>query len=155
MIGLVLKWIGRECMIERYLVHCFKVPRKRNVCVRHRHRACPTWWFNHSSVSLTGKNHPIHSVTTRWHLGFLQKQRYMILLMDKILHQLIGRLSHYVQGFIPGGAGFRPSTVWMSSLFIVIVLRHPTKVAHVLLSPAFVLWLIEAWNKLQRSKGSE
>ena len=35
-----------------------------------------------------------------------------ILLMEKILHQLIGSSSHYLQGFfIPGGAGFLPSTV--------------------------------------------
>ena len=32
--------------------------------------------------------------------------------MAEILHQLIGRLSHYLQGlYIPGGAGFQPSTV--------------------------------------------
>ena len=36
----------------------------------------------------------------------------MILLMEEILHQLIGSLSDYLQGFIhPGGAGFLPSTV--------------------------------------------
>ena len=37
----------------------------------------------------------------------------MELLMVEILHQLIGSLSHYLQGFlyIPGGAGFQPSTV--------------------------------------------
>ena len=35
-----------------------------------------------------------------------------ILLMERILHQLIGSLSHYLQGLdIPGGAGFLPSTV--------------------------------------------
>ena len=40
-----------------------------------------------------------------------------ILLMEEILHQLIGSLSHYLQGFIhPGGAGFLPSTVPLSSL---------------------------------------
>ena len=43
----------------------------------------------------------------------------LVLLMAEILHQLIGSLSHYLQGFstIPGGAGFQPSTVglrfWM------------------------------------------
>ena len=32
--------------------------------------------------------------------------------MAEILHQLIGSLSHYLQGlYIPGGAGFLPSTV--------------------------------------------
>ena len=43
------------------------------------------------------------------------KARYVfyILLMEEILHQLIGSLSHYLQDFIyiPGGAGFLPSTV--------------------------------------------
>ena len=32
--------------------------------------------------------------------------------MEEILHQLIGSLSHYLGGlYIPGGAGFLPSTV--------------------------------------------
>ena len=36
----------------------------------------------------------------------------LILLMAEILHQLIGSLSHDLQGlYIPGGAGFLPSTV--------------------------------------------
>ena len=36
----------------------------------------------------------------------------VILLMEEILHQLIHSLSHYLQGlYIPGGAGFLPSTV--------------------------------------------
>ena len=36
----------------------------------------------------------------------------VVLLMAEILHQLIGSLSHYLQGlYIPGGAGFLPSTV--------------------------------------------
>ena len=35
-----------------------------------------------------------------------------LLLMEEILHQLIRSLSHYLQGlYIPGGAGFLPSTV--------------------------------------------
>ena len=33
-----------------------------------------------------------------------------MLLMEEILHQLIGSLSHYLQGF-NGGAGFLPSTL--------------------------------------------
>ena len=42
--------------------------------------------------------------------------RRFLLLMEEILHQLIGSLSHYLQGFIkvlyiPGDAGFLPSTV--------------------------------------------
>ena len=41
----------------------------------------------------------------------------MILLMEEILHQLIGSLSDYFQCFIyiyiPGSAGFLPSTVWV------------------------------------------
>ena len=37
----------------------------------------------------------------------------MILLMEEILHQLICSFSHYLQGlYIPGGAGFIPSTVF-------------------------------------------
>ena len=40
----------------------------------------------------------------------------VLLLMAEILHQLIGSLSHYLQGlYIPGGAGFLPSTVLNSS----------------------------------------
>ena len=35
----------------------------------------------------------------------------IILLMEEFLHQLIGSLSHYFRVFyIPGGAGFQPST---------------------------------------------
>ncbi len=38
--------------------------------------------------------------------------KFLLLLMAEILHQLIGSFSHYLQGFyIPGGAGFQPSTV--------------------------------------------
>ena len=40
---------------------------------------------------------------------------YVLLLMEEILHQLIGSLSHDLQGFITGGAGFPPSTVVTSS----------------------------------------
>ena len=38
---------------------------------------------------------------------------HVLLLMEEILHQLLGILSHDLQGFfyIPGGAGFLPSTV--------------------------------------------
>ena len=36
-----------------------------------------------------------------------------ILLMEEILHQLIGSLSQYLHGlYIPGGGGFLPSTVF-------------------------------------------
>ena len=36
-----------------------------------------------------------------------------MLLMDEILQQFLGSLSHYLKGFlyIPGGAGFLPTTV--------------------------------------------
>ena len=35
----------------------------------------------------------------------------LILLMEEILHQLMGSLAHYLQGlYIPGGAGFLPSS---------------------------------------------
>ena len=47
---------------------------------------------------------------------------YMILLMAEILHQLIGSLSHYLQGlYIPGGAGFLPSTVDMIHQVYVLI----------------------------------
>ena len=39
------------------------------------------------------------------------KISFVLLLMAEILHQLIGSLSHYFSGFIPGGAGFQPSTM--------------------------------------------
>ena len=47
-------------------------------------------------------------------------------LMEEILHQLTGRLSHYFQGFIhPSGAGFLPSTARESlTLFTVAVLLN-------------------------------
>ena len=43
----------------------------------------------------------------------------VILLMEEILHQLIDSLSHHLKGFIqyiPGGAGFLPSTVCLKWL---------------------------------------
>ena len=44
----------------------------------------------------------------------------VILLMEEILHQLIGRLSHVIPlftriFFVPGGAGFLPSTVFLEN----------------------------------------
>ena len=40
--------------------------------------------------------------------------------MEEILHQLIGSFSHYLQVlYIPGGAGFFPSTVGLSQCGIV------------------------------------
>jgi len=48
---------------------------------------------------------------------------FVILLMEEILHQLIGSLSHYLQGFIhPGGAGFLPSTV--CNKYYIICCNH-------------------------------
>ena len=57
----------------------------------------------------------------------------MILLMEEILHQLIGSLYHYVTGFfyIPGGAGFLPSTLllggtaWSFSVLIRSLFSDP------------------------------
>ena len=44
--------------------------------------------------------------------------------MEEILHQSVGSLSHYLQGlYIPGCAGFLPSTVFWVSLVPVIVCR--------------------------------
>ena len=42
----------------------------------------------------------------------------ILLLMEEILHQVIGCLSHYLEGFcIPGGClGFLPSTEFLSSV---------------------------------------
>ena len=42
---------------------------------------------------------------------------WILLLMEEILHQLIGSLSHY--WIIWGGAGFFPSTVWVLDLPLV------------------------------------
>ena len=40
--------------------------------------------------------------------------------MEEILHQLIGSLSHYLQGlYIPGGSGFLPSTVVVSQIWFI------------------------------------
>ena len=61
----------------------------------------PTWWFNGDESHLR-KKQQLRCNTNP-----------MLLLMEEILHQLICSLSHYLQGlYIPGGAGFLPSTVW-------------------------------------------
>ena len=46
--------------------------------------------------------------------GFKAPKPSQLLLMEEILHQLIGSLSHYLQGFIHSRwlAGFLPSTVF-------------------------------------------
>ena len=51
--------------------------------------------------------------------GSIPKDPNVILLMAEILHQLIGSLSHYLQGFIHPRwlAGFLPSTVVSIFLF--------------------------------------
>ena len=43
--------------------------------------------------------------------------------MEEILHHLIDNLSHYLQGFIyiPGGAGFLPSTVVQVFFFFKLI----------------------------------
>ena len=47
-----------------------------------------------------------------WFIYLIDMGFMIILLMEEILHQLIGSLSHCLQGLcIPGGAGFLPSTV--------------------------------------------
>ena len=47
----------------------------------------------------------------------------VLLLMEEILHQSVGGLSHYLQGLcIPGGAGFLPSTVRKDVLFCELIL---------------------------------
>ena len=51
-----------------------------------------------------------------------------ILLMAEILHQLIGSLSHYLQGLhIPGGAGFLPSTVFQPTGLFLFIQKSSTK----------------------------
>ena len=52
----------------------------------------------------------ISMVKTVENLRVLRKP--VVLLTEEILHQLIGSLSHYLQGlYMSGGAGFLPSTV--------------------------------------------
>ena len=64
------------------------------------------------STSVWRANRTVENNYLKIYLHF----KMVILLMDKILHQLIGSLSHYLQGsiyiYISGGAGFRPSTVF-------------------------------------------
>ena len=61
----------------------------------------------------------ICSLMPEWRTGATTiHHMWAILLMEEILHQLIGSLSHYLQVLhIPAGAGFLPSTV-VDSLFI-------------------------------------
>ncbi len=55
---------------------------------------------------------PSHSFKQQNKMKSLQSLGPMVLLMEEILHQLIGKLPNYPQGFlIPGGTGFLPSTV--------------------------------------------
>ena len=52
----------------------------------------------------------------RFRNSLVERKLKLILLMAEILHQLIGSLSHDLQGlYIPGGAGFLPSTVRLST----------------------------------------
>ena len=61
--------------------------------------------------------------------------------MAEILHQLIGSLSHCLQVlYIPGGAGFPPSTVWFKLSFVLLSCE--------LMTFAFLL----RWSLLQLSK---
>ena len=64
----------------------------------------PGSWFSHGTF-----NGSMALIQTTSHPG----GNFDLLLMEKILHQLIWEISHYLQGlFIPGGAGFLPSTVF-------------------------------------------
>ena len=47
-----------------------------------------------------------------------------ILLMEEILHQLIGSLFHLQVFYIPGGAGFLPSTVGSMGLVYLDLHGH-------------------------------
>ena len=56
----------------------------------------------------------------------------VILLMAEILHQLIGSLSHDLQGlYIPGGAGFLPSTVVLCIIKMLAFPHTPWIPSHV------------------------
>jgi len=58
----------------------------------------------------------------------------MLLLMAEMLHQLIGSLSHYLQGFIHPRwlAGFLPSTVQYPLLRAPVILESTAHVGHAL-----------------------
>ena len=61
----------------------------------------------------------------KWHVNNWHVD--LLLLMEEILHQLIGSSSHYLQGLhIPGGAGFLPSTVvggWTNQTKIYYIVK--------------------------------
>ena len=59
-------------------------------------------------------------------MGVLPSIFWDILLMAEFLHQLIGNFSHYLQGlYIPGGAGFLPSTVSFELCVCVCAIVYP------------------------------
>ena len=65
----------------------------------------------------------ISMVKTVENLRVLRKP--VVLLTEEILHQLIGSLSHYLQGlYMSGGAGFLPSTVSSCDLVLSEKKRH-------------------------------
>ncbi len=72
--------------------------------------------------------------------------------MDEILHLLIGSFSQYLQGlYIPGGAGFFPSTV-------VSLYPHPKKEAKTSFPPSNLILGIQlmevSWNLLRLSRST-
>ena len=86
-----------------------KVHLRTGVCVSHFER----------------KHRVIREEVTKF-VGSFREISGEILLMEEILHQLIGSLSHYLLiyrvSYIPGGClGFLPSTVWSKSLIILLV----------------------------------
>ena len=81
--------------------------------------------------------------TTKTQNGCWSTSYYCWWKSPEILHQLIGSLSHYLQGFstIPGGlAGFLPSTV--SSVQYSLTGRHPIHgMLQARISPTVIIWV--------------
>ncbi len=102
---------------------------------------------------LTGSEDGGGTERSQW--DWLIQKNDQLLLMEKILHQLIGSSSHYLQGFIyiPGGAGFLPSTVSSNCGVPVEMLQRfwcPV-FGKTLLSHVFLLfcWAITSWELKQ------
>ena len=87
----------------------------------------------------------------------------ILLLMEKILHQMIGSLSHYLHGFstIPGGCfGIlnRPTVVLLTSFRLVVLARfgpgYCKESDGVKLGKCFRAELVKAWDSLWCSPSS-
>ena len=71
--------------------------------------------YKHPVIKQPGFNGK-YFFSVAYSIAMLVYQRVQILLMEEILHQWIGSLCHYLQGFIHPRwlAGFRPSTVLLN-----------------------------------------